>query len=131
MTKNIDPNCGTVCTVKIDNIIHAQSQRLIPIMCNSLSTSLSADIVMFEPILPCPDGCLIARSIYLNNSETLYCNVINSTFKQNYVLGHLNEAEIAEEQFQDFRETFILKAKNEVQISFFKIKNFTTIIYIY
>ena len=112
MTKNIDPNCGTVCKVKIDTIIHAQSQRLIPIVCNLLSTSPSADIVMFEPILPFPDGCLIARSINLINSETLYCNAINSTnfditFKQNHALGHLNEAEIAEEQFENNVKQYI------------------------
>jgi uncharacterized cysteine cluster protein YcgN (CxxCxxCC family) len=62
--------------------------------------------LMFEPIQPFPKGCLVARSLNSKDSDNLYCNVINSSdediiLKQNQEIGHLCEAEIAEEQFED------------------------------
>ena len=95
------------CKVKIDTIILAQSQRLVQLCSNiDLASINTTDTLMFEPIQPFPKGCLVARSLNSKDSDNLYCNVINSSdediiLKQNQEIGHLCEAEIAEEQFED------------------------------
>ena len=97
----------TDCKVKSDTTICAHSQRLVPLFtCIDLSSIGKTNTLMFEPIQPFPKGCLIARSINSKDPEKLYCNVINSSdadvvLKQNQAIGHLSEAEIAEEKFEE------------------------------
>jgi hypothetical protein len=64
----------------------------------------TCDTLIFEPLQPYPDGCLVARSVHSNLEEVLYCNVMNSTdgdvcLKENQVLGTLSEAEIVDRNF--------------------------------
>ena len=93
----------SACKVLEDTVIRAQSQRLVKFS-SKFSLICATEIMMFEPNYPCPEGCLIARSINERESESLYCNVLNSsdldvTLKKDRTVGVLSEAEIADEQF--------------------------------
>ena len=93
--------------VNSETKIHAQSQRLFSFSPQADTCShYAAETLIFEPILPYSSGCLIARSVNLKSSESLYCNVINATdsdivFKKGLVIGKLSEAEMIDEKFDE------------------------------
>ena len=110
-TTAVGPDDAAVCKVKTDTIITANSQRLIPFYTDTSRTN-GFNTFMFEPSQPHINGCLIARSVHTNKNEMQYCNVINATdtdisFKQNQQIGIVNEAEIADNQFNEDIKNFV------------------------
>jgi hypothetical protein len=90
----------------VDTIVEAHSQRLIPIICKNMQTIFKQETILFEPISPFPEGCLVARSVHLKSTDKLYCNVVNAsdlsvTLKKNQILGKLTDAEIIHETFNN------------------------------
>jgi hypothetical protein len=93
-----------------DVVVQAQSQRLVPFKVNCDRTSFRNEHILFEPEIPLPVGCLVARSCHLKSTEQLYCNVLNAsdqdiTLKQDQLIGILSDCEMANNQFdRDVKE---------------------------
>ena len=78
---------------------------------------------MFEPTLPFPIGCLIARSCHAKTSDQLYCNIVNATddvviIKQNQLIGTLCNIEIEDKKFDE-------QVKNYVPLDVPRLLHFT------
>ncbi len=130
--KNVKVNLNCIkfkpvqAKIAIETRIRPNSEQLVQINCQN--ESLKTNTIMFEPKYEDESraNILMARSLHLNCSDELYCNVVNASEKeivleQGKVVGHMTEAEIAQEQFDNevmryepLNEADIKKAMNEI-----------------
>jgi hypothetical protein len=106
-----------------DVVVQSQSQRLVQLKVNCDRTIFKNEHILFEPAIPFPVGCLVARSCHLKATEQLYCNVLNAsdqdiTLKQDQLIGILSDCEMANNQFdRDVKEYIPLDVTRLIHIS--------------
>ena len=91
------------CLVKSVIVLTAQTSYYVPIECNNID-KFTSNSLLFEPTMPFPTGCLIARSCQLRTADQLYCNIVNASdeaisLKQDQIVGNLCNIETANENF--------------------------------
>ena len=64
------------CKVTKSYICKANHTCLVPLTCDI--SKLTTEYIMFEPLVPFPNGCLIGKSVHVRG-PTIYCNIINAT----------------------------------------------------